>query len=56
MVANLHSYAGTTHPYAPALEWNAIPAFDHLGIAVDVVFAEEEELAEHVGAARAALH
>ena len=56
MVANLHSYAGTNHPYATDLDWNAIPAFDHLGIAVDVVFAEEEELAERVGAARAALH
>ena len=51
MVANLHSYAGTNHPYATDLDWNAIPAFDHLGIAVDVVVAEEDELAERVGAA-----
>ena len=56
MVANLHSYAGTDHPFATDLDWNTVPAFDHLGIAVDVVFAEEEELAESVGAARAALH
>ncbi len=56
MVANLHSYAGTDHPYATDLDWGTVPAFDHLGIAVDVVFAEEEDLAESVGAARAALH
>ncbi|MBV1877277.1 MAG: HDOD domain-containing protein [Pseudomonadales bacterium] len=51
MVANLHSYAGTEHPFA-LLDWAEINAFENLGIAVDIVLAENEELGEEVSAAK----
>ena len=54
MVANLHSYAGKDHPFAE-MDWSKIHAFDNLGIAIDVVLEEEEELEEKVGAAKSLL-
>ena len=54
MVANLHSYAGKDHPFAE-MDWSAIHAFENLGIAIDVVLEEEEELEEKVEAAKSLL-
>ncbi len=56
MVANLHSYAGSSHPFATELDWSTVPAFDHLGIAVDIVFADEEALSDSLNAAKSVLH
>ena len=53
MVANLHSYAGKDHPYAE-MDWSKIHAFENLGIEVDVVLEEEQELEEKVEAAKSA--
>ncbi|MCB1646138.1 MAG: HDOD domain-containing protein [Pseudomonadales bacterium] len=55
MVANLHSWAGTDHPYAK-LDWSGIKAFDNLGMSVDVVLAEAEDLVDEISAARDILH
>lgn len=51
MVANLHSYAGTDHPYS-ALDWTKIHAFENLGINIDVVMEEDSEIEEKVQAAK----
>ncbi len=55
MVAKLQSLAGTDHPYA-ALDWAEIPAFENLGISVDVVLAENDDLEDEVSAAKGLLH
>lgn len=55
MVAKLQSLAGTDHPYA-ALDWSKIPAFDSLGISIDVILAEVDDLGEEVSAAKSLLH
>lgn len=54
MVANLHSHTGSEHPYAK-MDWTGINAFDNLGMNVDVVFAENEELESEVSAAKSFL-
>jgi HD-like signal output (HDOD) protein len=43
MVANLHSHSGSEHPFAK-MDWAGIHAFDSLGMNVDIIFAENEEL------------
>jgi len=54
MVANLHSHAGSEHPYAK-MDWTGIHAFDNLGMNVDVVMAQNEELEDEVSAAKSLL-
>ena len=54
MVAKLQSLAGTDHPYA-ALDWSEIPAFESLGISIDVILADTEGLEEEVSAAKSLL-
>lgn len=54
MVANLHSYAGKDHPFAE-MDWSNIHAFENLGISIDVVLEEEDELEDKVSAAKGLL-
>jgi len=54
MVANLHSRAGSEHPYAQ-MDWTGIHAFDNLGMNVDIVLAEDEQLEDEVSAAMSLL-
>tara|TARA_R110002073_G_scaffold27872_7_gene89201 strand:- start:3517 stop:4344 length:828 start_codon:yes stop_codon:yes gene_type:complete len=54
MVANLHSYAGTDHPYS-SLDWTKIHAFENLGIDIDVVMEDESEMEQEVQAAKGLL-
>jgi HD-like signal output (HDOD) protein len=51
MVANLHSHSGTEHPFAK-MDWTGVHAFDNLGMNVDIIFAENEELSNEVSAAK----
>jgi HD-like signal output (HDOD) protein len=51
MVANLQSYVGSDHPYSQ-LDWSQIPAFENLGMSVDIIMAENDEFSEKVSAAR----
>jgi len=55
MVANLHSYAGTDHPFS-SLDWSKIPAFENLGIDIDIVMEEESEIEEQIQAAKSLLN
>jgi HD-like signal output (HDOD) protein len=54
MVANLQSYAGQDHPYAE-MDWTKIPAFDNLGISIDVIL-EQDQIEEEVQAAKSLLN
>jgi len=54
MVANLHSHAGSEHPYAK-MDWTGIHAFDNLGMNIDVILAQDEELDDEVAAAKSLL-
>jgi HD-like signal output (HDOD) protein len=54
MVANLHSYSGSEHPYAK-MDWSQIHAFENMGIAIDLVEEDDAELLEEINAAKAAL-
>jgi HD-like signal output (HDOD) protein len=51
MVANLHCYAGKDHPFSD-MDWTKVPAFDSLGIDIDIVIEENDELEEKVQAAK----
>ena len=50
MVANLQVHTGTKHPLAK-VDCSQINAFENLGIAVDIVLAESEDLGEEIAAA-----
>lgn len=54
MVANLHTYSRTDHPYAK-MDWSKIHAFENLGINIDLIEADDSELLKDISAARAAL-
>jgi HD-like signal output (HDOD) protein len=54
MVANLHTYSGTEHPYAK-MDWSNIHAFENLGIDIDFVEEADSALLEDISAAKAAL-
>jgi HD-like signal output (HDOD) protein len=54
MVANLHSYSGSEHPYAK-MDWSKIHAFENMGIAIDLIEEDDSELLEEISAAKAAL-
>ncbi len=47
IVANLQSYIGTTHPLASA-DWDAIPAFNRVGIEPEINIVEVEGNAEQI--------
>jgi HD-like signal output (HDOD) protein len=54
MVAKLHTYSGSEHPYA-TMDWSKIYAFENMGIAIDRIEEEGSELLEEISAAKAAL-
>jgi HD-like signal output (HDOD) protein len=53
-VANLHAYAGKHNPFAD-VDLESVTAFDHLGISVDEVMADDSEFMEEAGDARGLL-
>lgn len=55
MVANLHSYAGSDHPFS-TLDWSKIHAFENLGIHIDIVMEDETEIGEQLHAAKSLLN
>lgn len=52
MVANLHSYLGTEHPFA-TLDWHTLRTFTHLNVTPEDAI---EELTESANAVAAAMH
>lgn len=55
MVANLQTHAGSDHQLAE-MDYSGIQAFEHLGIEVDVILANNDDLREEVTAAVEAFH
>lgn len=53
-VANLQSMIGSDHPHTQ-LDWNAIPAFQKLGLTADVNVIEMDETSEDIAAMQNAL-
>jgi HD-like signal output (HDOD) protein len=54
MVANLHTYSGSEHPYAK-MDWSKIHAFENMGVSIDLIEEDDAELLEEISAAKAAL-
>jgi putative nucleotidyltransferase with HDIG domain len=55
LVANLHSYLGTRHPYAQ-LDWESVPAFGKLGMTPPQYIKALEEMQEEVAEIQQVLH